>query len=469
MREIPVKLITNKVKEALIKTNKVLPDDIYLALKKSIEAESSLLAKDVLEKIVLNAEIAKEEFVPMCQDTGMVVCYVEIGYEVHLDGDIYDAINEGVRQAYIEGYLRKSVADPITRLNTTDNTPAIIHVKLVTGDKIEIKLAPKGAGSENMSIVKMLTPADGIEGIKKHVLDHIFHSGGKPCPPIIVGIGIGGNLEKSALIAKEALMRDLDDVNPDPFLDKLENELLSEINKLGVGPMGFGGKTTALGVKIAKYPTHIAALPLAINIQCHAARHIKIEIWGRDMKHISSPISTSELKDLRAGDIVYITGTIYTARDAAHKRLVADIKSGNKLNIDLKNATIYYVGPTPTMPGEIIGSSGPTTSYRMDPYAETLLLNGVKVMIGKGGRSDQFKELLVKYQAVYISAIGGTGALIKKTITNSEVVMYEDLDAEAIRKLEVVNFYGIVANDIYGNDIFEDGLKEFYKQERSEW
>lgn len=186
------------------------------------------------------------------------------------------------------------------------------------------------------------------------------------------------------------------------------------------------------------------------------------------MKHISSPISTSELKDLRAGDIVYITGTIYTARDAAHKRLVADIKSGNKLNIDLKNATIYYVGPTPTMPGEIIGSSGPTTSYRMDPYAETLLLNGVKVMIGKGGRSDQFKELLVKYQAVYISAIGGTGALIKKTITNSEVVMYEDLDAEAIRKLEVVNFYGIVANDIYGNDIFEDGLKEFYKQERSE-
>jgi len=185
---------------------------------------------------------------------------------------------------------------------------------------------------------------------------------------------------------------------------------------------------------------------------------------GDNMKKITSPITLEQLKDLRAGDIVYITGVIYTARDAAHKMLVKDIKEDNKLNIDLKNASIYYVGPTPTIPGEVIGSAGPTTSYRMDPYAEILLKEGVKVMIGKGGRTKEFKDLLEKYQAVYISAIGGTGALIKKSITKSEVVMYEELDAEAIRRLEVVDFYGIVANDMYGNDAFEDGIQEFFKK-----
>ena len=278
MREIKVDLITKKVAEALVKANKVLPDDVYQALSKAIKTESSELSKDVLSKIVLNADIAKYELAPMCQDTGMVVVFLEVGYDVHFDKDVYDAINQGVRNAYVEGYLRKSVADPITRVNTKDNTPAIIHTTLVPGNKVRIVVAPKGAGSENMSLVKMLTPADGVEGIKKLVLDSIFNAGGRPCPPIILGLGIGGNLEKSAQIAKEALMRNIDDVNPDPELAKLEAELLQEINELGVGPMGFGGKTTALAVKIAKYPTHIAALPVAINIQCHAARHLEIII-----------------------------------------------------------------------------------------------------------------------------------------------------------------------------------------------
>lgn len=278
MREIKADLITKKVAEALVKANKVLPDDVYQALSKAIKTESSELSKDVLSKIVLNADIAKDELAPMCQDTGMVVVFLEVGYDVHFDKDVYDAINQGVRNAYVEGYLRKSVADPITRVNTKDNTPAIIHTTLVPGNKVRIVVAPKGAGSENMSLVKMLTPADGVEGIKKLVLDSIFNAGGRPCPPIILGLGIGGNLEKSAQIAKEALMRNIDDVNPDPELAKLEAELLQEINELGVGPMGFGGKTTALAVKIAKYPTHIAALPVAINIQCHAARHLEIII-----------------------------------------------------------------------------------------------------------------------------------------------------------------------------------------------
>jgi fumarate hydratase subunit alpha len=278
MRKIDSKTISNAVSEALIKANKVLPDDVYKALNQALDKETSDLSKDVLGKIILNADIAKDEFIPMCQDTGMVVCFVEVGYDLKIEGDLYDAINKGVSDAYVKGYLRKSVADPISRVNTKDNTPAIIHTKLVPGDKLVLKLAPKGAGSENMSSVKMLTPAHGIEGIKKHVLEQVIHAGGKPCPPIIVGIGIGGNLEKSALLAKEALLRDLDDVNPDPVLNKLEEALLKEINELGVGPMGFGGKTTALAVKIAKYPTHIAALPIAVNIQCHAARHIIVEL-----------------------------------------------------------------------------------------------------------------------------------------------------------------------------------------------
>jgi len=278
MRKIDNKTISNAVSEALIKANKVLPDDVYMALNEALKKETSNLSKDVLGKIILNADIAKDEFIPMCQDTGMVVCFAEVGYDLKIEGDLYDAINKGVSDAYVKGYLRKSVADPISRVNTKDNTPAIIHTKLVPGDKLVLKLAPKGAGSENMSSVKMLTPAHGIEGIKKYVLEQVFCAGGKPCPPIIVGIGIGGNLEKSALLAKEALLRDVDDVNQDPVLKDLEETLLKEINELGVGPMGFGGKTTALAVKIAKYPTHIAALPIAVNIQCHAARHIIVEL-----------------------------------------------------------------------------------------------------------------------------------------------------------------------------------------------
>jgi fumarate hydratase subunit alpha len=278
MRKIKSSVISSQVSEALIKANKVLPDDVYHALKAALDHENDELSKDVLSKIIFNADIAKNEFIPMCQDTGMVVCFAEVGYDVKIEGDLYEAINHGVREAYVKGYLRKSVADPLSRINTKDNTPAIVHVRLVAGNQIKLKLAPKGAGSENMSSVKMLTPAAGIEGIKKHVLDQVFNAGGKPCPPIIVGIGIGGNLEKSALLAKEALLRDLDDVNPDPVLKELEETLLKEINELGVGPMGFGGKTTALGVKIATYPTHIAALPVAVNIQCHAARHIEVII-----------------------------------------------------------------------------------------------------------------------------------------------------------------------------------------------
>lgn len=274
MRNIESKLITEEVKRLALDANCDLGESFIDILRKKIKEEKSNIGKNVLEQIVENDEIARTEKAPMCQDTGLVVCFVEVGYDVHIDGDLYEAINQGVREAYEEGLFRKSVVKhPLDRQNTQDNTPAIIHVKLVPGDQIKITLAPKGGGSENMSLVKMLTPAEGIEGIKKLVLHTIFYAGGKPCPPLIVGIGIGGNLEKSALIAKEAILRDVADVNPDPILAKLEKEILDEINQLGVGPMGFGGSTTALAVKINVYPCHIASLPVAINLQCHASRH----------------------------------------------------------------------------------------------------------------------------------------------------------------------------------------------------
>lgn len=275
MRKISEVLIKDTIKELLLETNVKLSDTFLGKLKEALKKEKSNLGKGVIEQIILNNEIAEKENMPLCQDTGMVVVFVEVGHKVFIDGDIYQAINDGVKEAYTSGYLRKSVVKhPLNRINTNDNTPAITHIKLTQGDKLKLTVAAKGGGSENMSLVKMLTPADGIKGIKKLVLDTIFNAGGKPCPPLTVGIGIGGNLEKSAILAKEAIMREVDDVNPDPILKELEEELLKEINDLGVGPMGFGGTITALAVKINAYPTHIASLPVAINLQCHANRHI---------------------------------------------------------------------------------------------------------------------------------------------------------------------------------------------------
>jgi fumarate hydratase subunit alpha len=279
MRIIKVQDVTKLVKDSVIKINYELDNSLVSLIQKAKNTETKEISKSILEDILENQEIARKGNTPLCQDTGVVVVFLEVGMDVQLDGNIYDAINLGVKEGYAEGYLRKSVVShPFNRINTQDNTPAIIHTTLVPGDKIKMKIASKGGGSENMSNVTMLTPADGIEGVKKLVLDTIFNAGGKPCPPIIVGIGIGGNLEKSALIAKEALLRDLNDSSPDKIIAELESELYDEINKLGVGPMGVGGQTTCLAVKINYYPMHIASLPVAINIQCHSARHTEVEL-----------------------------------------------------------------------------------------------------------------------------------------------------------------------------------------------
>lgn len=274
MRKIELAAVSAKVKQLFIEACEDIPSNVLKTIRDSIDEEQSPLGKEVLEKIVENDLLARDKHLPICQDTGVAVVMLTIGSEVVFEGDVYEAVNEGVRQAYTEGYLRKSVVrHPLDRVNTRDNTPAIVHIKMVPGDIFRIDVAPKGGGSENMSTVKMLIPADGVQGIKKLVLDTVFKAGGKPCPPVIVGIGIGGNFEKCAIMAKEALFREIDDKSPDPIACKLEEELKEEINKLGVGPMGFGGTVTCLAVKVNTYPCHIASLPVAINIQCHAARH----------------------------------------------------------------------------------------------------------------------------------------------------------------------------------------------------
>lgn len=273
MKTIEPELITKEVSRLCIEAANIIDDEILKVLRRAKDNENPL-GCEILSQIIENDELARIENVPMCQDTGIVICFVEIGNEVIINGDIYDAINKGVKIGYTEGYLRKSVVgSPLNRVNTKDNTPAIVHIKHVMGNNLKITICPKGAGSENMSKVKMLTPSDGIKGIKDFVLDTIKSAGGRPCPPLIVGIGIGGDLEKCALLAKESLLRPIDDESDDIDARNLERELFDEINKLNVGPMGLGGKNTALAVKINTYPCHIASLPVAVNIQCHASRH----------------------------------------------------------------------------------------------------------------------------------------------------------------------------------------------------
>ena len=273
MRIIPAATLTDVVAELCIKANTQLPPDIVAALDASRKAEPWPLAKQTLDLLWDNMELAGQRDLPVCQDTGMACVFVELGQEIYVDGNFEDAIHAGVRKGYGEGYLRKSiVADPLRRVNTEDNTPAAITVRIVPGDKCTVTVAPKGFGSENMSRLGMLKPADGVEGVKRFVLETVRLAGPNPCPPIVLGVGIGGSFDKVAYLAKHALLRPIDQPNPDPFYAQMEQELLSEINSLGIGPQGFGGKTTCLGLSIEAAPTHVASLPVAVNVSCHVTR-----------------------------------------------------------------------------------------------------------------------------------------------------------------------------------------------------
>ena len=275
MRTISAQSITDTVARLCIKANTQLPQDVQAALEKAREEEPWPLAKNTLDLLWSNLSAAREENLPICQDTGMACVFLEIGQEVHIAGDLKAAVQEGVRRGYAAGWLRKSVVrDPFDRVNTGDNTPAMLYFDLVPGEQIKITVAPKGFGSENMSRIAMLRPSDGLEGVKRFVLQTVQDAGPNPCPPIVVGVGIGGTFDKAALLAKQALLRELDTPNEDPFYRALEQELLESINALGIGPQGFGGRTTALAVNILTSPTHIAGLPVAVNLNCHVTRHV---------------------------------------------------------------------------------------------------------------------------------------------------------------------------------------------------
>lgn len=280
MRNVHVSEITRNIKEMCIEANHFLSEDMSAAMKNAVQTEESPLGKQILNQLQENLQIAGEDMIPICQDTGMAVVFLEIGQDVHLEGgSVEDAVNEGVRQGYVEGYLRKSVVkDPIIRENTKDNTPAVIHYSIAPGEKVRIKVAPKGFGSENMSRVFMLKPADGIEGVKNAVLTAVKDAGPNACPPLVVGVGVGGTFEKCALMAKEALTREVGTHSEIEWVKDLEEEILQKINNLGIGPGGLGGTTTALAVNVNTYPTHIAGLPVAINICCHVNRHIISEV-----------------------------------------------------------------------------------------------------------------------------------------------------------------------------------------------
>lgn len=275
MKTINVNEIIKTVKELSIEANYYLPNDVKEAIEEAEKNEKWPIANNILNKILENSQIAAAEKMPICQDTGMACVFVDIGQNVHITGgSLEEAINEGVRQGYAEGFLRKSVVkDPIHRVNTNDNTPALIYYNMVPGDKVKITVAPKGFGSENMSRIAMLKPSDGLEGVKNFVLETVRMAGPNPCPPIVIGVGIGGSFDKAAYLAKKALIRPVNENNTDEFYSNLEKELLEEVNKIGIGPQGFGGKTTALALNIETYPTHIAGLPVAVNINCHATRH----------------------------------------------------------------------------------------------------------------------------------------------------------------------------------------------------
>lgn len=276
MRDVNTQVIVQNVKEMCIEANHFLSPDMKKVFEKAASEESSTLGRQILGQLEENLEIAGNDMIPICQDTGMAVVFVKVGQEVHIEGGaLTDAINEGVRQGYVDGYLRKSVVkDPIERENTKDNTPAVIHYDIVPGDKVDITIAPKGFGSENMSRVFMLKPADGIEGVKDAILTAVKDAGPNACPPMVVGVGIGGNFEKCALLAKKALTRNLDEERPTGYVRELEDEMLEKINSLGIGPGGLGGSKTALAVNVETYPTHIAGLPVAVNICCHVNRHV---------------------------------------------------------------------------------------------------------------------------------------------------------------------------------------------------
>jgi tartrate/fumarate subfamily iron-sulfur-dependent hydro-lyase alpha chain/tartrate/fumarate subfamily iron-sulfur-dependent hydro-lyase beta chain len=463
--------------------NMRLPADVEAALRAAGKDESSPMGRMILDILVENARLSRQTGIPICQDTGIDVVFVEIGYGLSLDGDLLRGINAGIADGTSRGFLRSSVCDPLTRQNTGDNTPAVIHVEPLSGDELVISLLPKGCGSENMSAVVMLSPSAGPEGVVRSVVDQVKMAGANPCPPGVIGVGIGGTMEQAAILSKKALLRPLGSRNPRDDVASLEEKISGALNASGVGPLGLGGCVTTLGVAVEVYPCHIASLPVAITIQCHAARSATARYRGgfwdvpeaalfpegydslrqegvftgytRSIQELNLPLTGEAVARLRAGEWVFLNGPVYTARDRTHRAMVEMLEGGGRLPVDLRGQLIYYVGPSPAPPGMPVGAAGPTTSYRMDAYTPRMLAEGVLATMGKGRRSSSVRKALQACGAVYLATIGGAGAFLAQRISSCELVAFPEFGPEALYRMEVKDFPAVVIDDTLGNDYYE--------------
>ncbi|MEI8388256.1 MAG: fumarate hydratase [bacterium] len=476
---------TEKITEIVSKlckhANLYVSQDVYKQLYNAYKKESFTESKNVLWQILENMKIASEIKRPICQDTGFVVVFAEIGQNVHLDGGNFeDAINLGIEKAYTKNKFRYSIVqDPVfERTNTNTNAPAVIHTKIIPGNTIKLSLVIKGCGSENMGVIKMLKPFAGADEIINFAVEAVKNSARNTCPPVRLGIGIGGTMDYATFLSKKALLQPVKSEEElelsDDKVSQMELKILKMSNELKIGASGFGGDTTVFGVNILSYPTHIAALPVALNFSCHASRYAFAEVFEDEVKYKFQPDyefgQTSnveeninkvqvddfeEIKLLKAGDRVSINGYIYTARDAAHQKMIETINNGQELPFDIKNKIIYYVGPCPPIENEIIGPAGPTTAARMDKYTPALMDRGLIGSIGKGKRNEEVIESIKKNKGVYFITTGGTACLLASKIKEAEVIAYPELGAEAIYKLKIENFPVTVAIDSDGNNIFK--------------
>ncbi|OGT90432.1 MAG: fumarate hydratase [Gammaproteobacteria bacterium RIFOXYA12_FULL_61_12] len=469
------------------------PKDYIQALGAAYEREQSPAAKDAMAQILYNSRLCAEGKRPICQDTGSVVAFVKVGMEVRWESgmDLAAMVNEGVRRAYThpDNVLRASiVSDPLgARTNTKDNTPAVIHVELVAGDRVEVKLAAKGGGSENKAKFTVLNPSASLVD---WVLETVPKMGAGWCPPGMLGIGAGGSAEKAMLLAKESLMdhidiQELQARGPANRLEELRLELYEKVNALGIGAQGLGGMTTVLDVKIKDFPTHAASLPVAMIPNCAATRHVEFELDGSGPARLEPPrpedwpdvtwkpsdqaipvdldtITREEIAKWRPGDRLLLNGKLLTGRDAAHKRIQDLLRAGQPLPADFRNRFIYYVGPVDPVRDEVVGPAGPTTATRMDQFTEMMLgETGLMGMVGKAERGPAAIESIKKHGAVYLMAVGGAAYLVAQAIRASRMVAFEDLGMEAIREFEVENMPVTVAVDSRGEAIHQSGPAEW--------
>lgn len=489
--------LINSVADALQFISYYHPKDFVQAMHAAYEREESKSAKDAIAQILINSRMCAEGHRPICQDTGIVTVFVKIGMDVQWEAEISvaDMINEGVRRAYLhpDNVLRASILeDPLgARKNTKDNTPAVIHMEVVEGDKVEIELAAKGGGSENKSKMVMLNPSDSLVD---WVLKTVPTMGAGWCPPGMLGIGVGGTAEKSAVLAKEVLMEPID-INeliargPNSRLEELRLEIFEKVNQLGIGAQGLGGLTTVLDVKIKDYPTHAASKPVTMIPNCAATRHAHIvldgsgpylqtppslEDWpeitwdvGPDARRVNiDELTRDDIAEWQPGETILLSGKMLTGRDAAHKKIQELIEKGESLpnGVDFTNRIIYYVGPVDAVRDEAVGPAGPTTATRMDKFTDMMLeKTGLIGMVGKAERGPVAIDSIKKHKAVYLMAVGGAAYLVSKAITNSKVVAFEELGMEAIHEFEIKDMPVTVAVDANGESVHRTGPEKWQK------